>query len=146
MNGSVRFGRVRRIALLVAIAWSALLPLIGLTAPMYAVETNTASGGVWHGTETLVGQNGWWSLYLLLVPLFATVLVGAALLLRRVPGAMAVAWLITGALCVGMVVAIASIGILLLPVCLALVVGCLADRGSARAALRLVERIERGGH
>lgn len=103
MNASVRFGKARKIALLVAMGWSALLPVIGLTAPMYDVETNTASGGVWRGTETLVGQNGWWSLYLLrLVPLFAAVLVGAVLLLRKVRGAMAVAWLITAALSVGM--------------------------------------------
>lgn len=145
MDGSVRFRSVRRIALLVSMVWSVGLPVIGLTAPMYAVETNASSGGVWRGTETLVGENGWWSLVLLLVPLSATALVGVALLMRRVPGAIAVAWLITAALCVAMVLSL-DMAIFVLPVCLALVVACLADRASARAALHLVERIERGGH
>lgn len=131
MRGSARFGSVRRIALLVAVLWSGGLAVIGLTAPMYAVQTNTVSGGVSRGTDTLVGENGLWSLVLLLVPLSATVLVGGVLLARRVPGAMAVAWLITAALGVGMVLAMGSIGILLLPVCLALVVACLADRGNS---------------
>lgn len=131
--------------MLVAMVWSAGLPVIGLTAPMYTVETNTSSGGVSRGTETLVGENGWWSLVLLLVPLFAAALVAVALLMRRVPGAIAVTWLITAALCLAMVLSL-DMAIFVLPVCLALIVACLADRGSSRAALHLVERIERGGH
>jgi hypothetical protein len=130
-----RSGTVGKVALLVALVWSVALPVIGVTAPLYAGESTTADGAVSRTSETLVGMNGWHSIFLLLVPLLASILVGAALVMRRGSVSLLAAWLITAALCTAVVVSILSIGILVLPACVALVVACAAGRGHARVAV-----------
>lgn len=127
MDAAARSGRVRKVALSVAVAWSAALPVAGFTVPMYGGQTGSTSGAVSRWTDTLVGVNGTGVLIVLLLPLLVSVLVTFALMIRKRPGALAVAWTLTAALCVLTALAMLSIGIFLIPVPIALVVACASE-------------------
>jgi hypothetical protein len=89
---------------------------------------------VTHGSATLVSVNGRGILLVVGVPLVATALVGGALW-RRGPrrGAGVLAWTIAGLLAVFNVLALASIGLFVIPVTVGLIVACAGherERGS----------------
>ncbi|PSL06748.1 hypothetical protein CLV30_102134 [Haloactinopolyspora alba] len=130
MNTVAQLGHVRKLALLVALVWSVGLLVAGFTVPMYRQETESSSGTISHGTDTFVGVNGSQSVIVLLAPLLVSILVAGALLMRRVPGTMAIAWTMTAALCGLTALAMLSIGVLVLPVAAALVVACTAKPSS----------------
>lgn len=124
----MRVGRLRRgewMALAVALMWSAGLMVAAAVAPVYGSMTETSSGTVTHGSATLVDVNGPAVLLPVGVPLLATVLVGCALWRRDASGgAGPFAWTFTVLLAGFNVVAMASIGLFMLPVSAALGVAC----------------------
>jgi hypothetical protein len=133
MDAVAHMEKRRKAALLVALIWSAALPVTGLTAPVYNTEMESPSGTVARGTDTLVGVNGSGVLAALTVPLMVSIVV-AALLILRFPGALVIAWTMTAALGALTALAMLSIGIYLLPVAVALVVACAAEPAPAKVA------------
>jgi hypothetical protein len=124
----MRVVNVRRgewVALAVALIWSAGLIVAAAVAPAYQSATETSSGTVTHGPATLVDENGLAILLPVGVPLLVTVIVGYALWRREASrGAGPIAWTFTVLLAGFNVVAMASIGLLMLPVTAALGVAC----------------------
>ena len=135
MDDGRRSRRVRKLALVVALVWSASLPVVGLTVPMYAGERESSSVTVSRWMGTLVGVNGSRALIVLLVPLLVSLLVSSALRIRKARGAIAVAWALTAAFCGLTALAMPSIGILLIPVAVALVVACASEPPPKASAL-----------
>jgi hypothetical protein len=90
------------------------------TVPVYETTGSGADGS----SETLVGENGTWVLALLVVPLAAALLVALALLVRR-RWALWIACAITAALALANLAAMLTIGIVVVPVTGALIVGCI---------------------
>ncbi|MDG4794912.1 hypothetical protein [Micromonospora sp. WMMD1082] len=124
-SAGTRLGRVASVALLLAAAYGIALVVAGFVAPAYNTATTSASSGeTTHGSDTIVGANGIGAAFVLGVPLLATVLVGCALWVRSAPSA----WALTGLLAVLNLLAMASIGLFVLPVTAALVVACSARR------------------
>jgi hypothetical protein len=117
--------------------WSIGLIVAGLTVPFYAVTTSVGSAGsittASNSTQsaTLVGENGGWVLLVLAVPLAATLLV-AALLMPRRRWTLWMACGITGVLALANLLAMLTIGALVLPVTAALAVACLCDMVTPR--------------
>jgi hypothetical protein len=101
-----------------------VLVVVGCLAPVYRWETETTSGEVMQGSGTLVGVNGLGAVIVLGVPLLATVLVGCTLRLHSRRGAVPSAWTVTGLLAGFNLLAMASIGLFVLPVTAALIVAC----------------------
>lgn len=134
MSAVAQLGNVRRVALLVALVWSVALPIAGFTFPMYSVEVASSSGTITHGSDTLVGVNGPQVVMILLVPLLVSVVVTAALLMRRIRGAIVLAWTMTAALVGLTALALLSIGIFVLPVPVALLIACAAEPAQSRSA------------
>ena len=95
---------------------------------MYTTASETSSGQVTYGTDTLVGVNGLGVVVVLAVPLVVTLLVGCALLLRARRGAAPFAWTLTGLLAVFAVLAMMLIGAFFIPVTVGLVVACATAR------------------
>lgn len=124
---ATRLGRVASVALLIAATCGVALVVAGLLAPMYTTATESASGEVTYGTDTLVGVNGPGAIAILGVPLLVTLAVGSALWQGR-RGAVAVAWTLAGLLAAFNVLAIASIGMLTVPITAALLVACAVRR------------------
>ena len=94
--------------------------------PTYSTSVGTDGGAVSSGASSLVEVNGGDVLLVVAVPLAVTVLVGLAMLLRSRRGFLAIAWALTAALAVFNLVAILSIGVLIVPVTAALVGACAA--------------------
>lgn len=126
-----------RIALVLALVWSALLVLAGFTLPLYGFSSSSAtldgSSGTDEitGTATLVQVNGWTAVLVLAIPL-AVVLVVGGLLVVGGRGPRVVAWAITALLGVFTVLALLSVGLFIVPVVVALVVAC-ASAGNRAA-------------
>lgn len=121
-----RTGRVRIAALGFAVLWSALLPLGGLTLPVYGTASGSTTDGSGDGSATLVAVNGSGVLVVLLVPLLVSVLVAAFQAVGTPPARFA-AWLLTAALFGLTALAMLSIGIFVLPVPIALALACAAE-------------------
>jgi len=112
-------------ALAAALVWSAGLIVAAAVAPAYQSTSETSSGTVTHESSTLVDENGPAVLLPVGVPLLVTVIVGYALWRREASrGAGPIAWTFTGLLAGFNVVAMLSIGLLMLPVTAALAVAC----------------------
>jgi hypothetical protein len=121
---AIRVGGVTRIAWLVAAAYGVLLIIAGFFVPVYRSSSESAAGEVAPGWVTLVEVNGPGGVVAISVPLLATVLVGSALRLRSRRGALPFAWSVTGLLAAFNLLAMASIGLFILPVTAALTVAC----------------------
>jgi hypothetical protein len=118
-------GRLEWVSLAIAAVWGAGLLAATALVPVYASVGASSSGAASHGSASLVGVNGWRVLLVVGVPLLATAMVGGALW-RRGPrkGAGVFAWTIAGLLVVFNVLALASIGMFVIPVTACLVVAC----------------------
>jgi hypothetical protein len=123
----VRPSGVATVALSVAAVSGVLLVVAGFFAPMYRWTSESTARELAHGSETLVGVNGPGVAVVLGVPLLATVLVGATLWLRARRRAIGFAWTVTGLLTVFNLLAMASIGLFVVPVTAALLVACAAS-------------------
>ena len=118
-------GRLEQVSLAIAAVWGAGLLAAAALVPAYASAGASSAGAVSHGSATLVDVNGWRVLLVAGVPLVATALGGGALW-RRGPrqGAGALAWTIAGLLVVFNVLALASIGLFVIPVTACLILAC----------------------
>ena len=96
------------------------LLLAGSLVPVYSSESASSSGASTSSSETLVQANGLNVLIVLAIPLIVSLLVAAALRVDRRNAA----WLLTGSLGCFAVLALLSIGLLVLPVVVALAVAC----------------------
>ena len=118
-------GRLEWVSLAIAAVWGAGLVAAAAFVPVYSSVGASSSGVVSQGSATLVGVNGWRVLLVVGVPLVATAMVGGALWRRGLrQGAGAFAWTIAGLLVVFNVLALASIGVFVIPVTACLVVAC----------------------
>jgi hypothetical protein len=117
-------GRPASVALVIAGVWGLGLVVAGFVVPMYRTMTESESGEVARGTDTLVGANGPGVVVGLAVPFVVTVLVGCALLLRAHRGGLPVAWTLTGLLAVLTFLSMPSIGLFIIPITTSLVVAC----------------------
>jgi hypothetical protein len=125
---AIRIRGVTRIAWLVAAAYGVLLIIAGFFVPVYRSLSESTPGDPTQGWATLVEVNGPGGVVAISVPLLATVLVGSALRLRSRRGALPFAWSVTGLLAAFNLLAMASIGLFVLPVTAALTVACAASR------------------
>ena len=121
--GINRLGRVASIALLGATAYAVLIVAAGFVVPVYESSSSSSSGEVTNGTATLVGVNGASVVIVLVIPLFVSLLVGAALWQRSRPG-LVFAWTLTGLMAVVNLLAMLSVGIFFLPITVGLIVAC----------------------
>jgi hypothetical protein len=117
-------GRPASVALVIAGVWGLGLVVAGFVVPMYRTMTESTSGEVARGTDTLVGANGLGVVVVLAVPFVVTVLVGCALLLRAHRGALPVSWTLTGLLAVLTLLSMPSIGLFIIPITACLAVAC----------------------
>jgi hypothetical protein len=85
-----------KLALLVARIYSVAIIVAGFFLPAYTSLSVTSTGEVKRVSTTLVGENGFGSVFVLSVPLVLTLAVGVALRLHAKRRAMAVAWTLTG--------------------------------------------------
>jgi hypothetical protein len=131
-----RLGRLERVSLAIAAVWGAGLLAAAVVVPVYSSAgasrlgaVTRGSGAVTYGSATLVGVNGWGVLLVVGVPLVATALVGGALW-RRGPrqGAGVLAWTIAGLAGGFNVLAVASIGVFVIPATACLFVACAGHR------------------
>lgn len=123
-----RPGRPASVALLLAGGWGLGLIIAGFVVPMYRTASESTTGEVTYGSDTLVGVNGPGVVVVLAVPFVVTVLVGCALLLRAHRGARLAAWTLTVMLAMFTLLAMMSIGVFVVPVTAALIVACAASR------------------
>src|SRR5262245_23298033 len=91
---------------------------------MYRTVTESESGEVSRGADTLVVANGLGVVVVLAVPFVVTVLVGCALALRAQRGALPAAWTLTGLLAVLTFLSLPSIGLFIIPITASLAVAC----------------------
>jgi hypothetical protein len=130
-------GRATRVsfgALCVAVLWSLVLVVGAFAVPVYSSESCSAtldgSGAQAEcvsTSSTLVAVNGLAAVVAAGLPLVVTLLAGVGLRSGS-RGGRAAAWALVGLLAVFTVLALLSIGILLLPTTMALVVACAAAR------------------
>jgi hypothetical protein len=113
------------IALASGLLWGVGLIAFAYLAPVYQTERTTRGGHVTRGTDTLVGENGG-VLVVFVVPIVATVLVGLALLLPSRRASLTAAWTLTAAAAVLNVLALLTVGCVMVPITAALVFACLA--------------------
>ena len=130
--------RRARAALTLAAVWGAGLLVAAVTVPVYAVESGgTARGGgllTSSGSATLVEVNGPGVLIVAAAPLLATVLVAVLLSAQtRRRAARVAAWAPVGLLAGLAVLGLATVGVFLLPVVVALAVAVDADPAPAMA-------------
>lgn len=119
------FGRVEWMSLAIASVWGTGLLVAAAVVPVYRSVGVSSSGTVSHGSATLAGVNGWGVLLVLGVPLAATVMVGGALWRRGGrQGAGALAWTIAALPAGFNVLALASVGVFIIPVTACLAVAC----------------------
>jgi hypothetical protein len=119
--------------------WGSGVWAMGLCAlaylPTYESVSETASGGVTRSTATLVSENGNGILIVLALPLAMTLAVSVALRLRAADRGVT-AWTLTAGLGLFNLLALASIGILVVPVTAGLVIACAAaSRVTSREGL-----------
>ncbi len=114
-------GRPASVALAIACVWAIGLVVAGLT---------------------LVDANGPGVAVVLAIPLAVTILVGCLLLRRRRRWALPVAWTLTGLLAVFTLLAMASIGLFVVPVTACLIVACGTARLHSETARSFAERKE----
>ena len=120
-----RFRRPEWISLAIALASGAGLVIAAVLAPVYQSQSVSSTGAITNGSATLVGVNGWSVLLIAGVPLAAAVVTGYGLWHRAGrPGAGVLAWTVTGLLACFNVVAMATIGVLVIPVTAALLAAC----------------------
>jgi hypothetical protein len=132
MAGSLdrRLGRAERAALVIALLWGTGLIAAALLVPVYSSAGAPGSGTVTGGSATLVGVNGWTALLVASAPLAGTAVAGYALWRRAgTDGAGVLAWAVVALLAVFTLAGILTIGVLVLPVTIALAVACLTHRG-----------------
>ena len=122
MTESPRLTLGTRISLAGAVVWSVLLIGVGFL-PTYESESVSSAGVVTRSSETLVSENGAGVLLLLAVPLLVSLAV-TVMLTRRSPGGLVVAWVLTGVLGFFNLLALLTIGIVVVPVTAALAVAC----------------------
>ena len=123
--------RSERVALAVALVWSAGLLVGAAVAPVY--ETSTSTGSVAQGSATLVEANGPGVLLAVAIPLVAAAIVSLALWRRRADrGAGPVAWTCAVVLAGFTLLAMLTIGIFILPVTLILLVVCARRQSHGR--------------
>lgn len=119
------------VALAVALFWSAVLLVIATGVPVYEGETETSTVTssavvVTHESLTLVDENGSGILVIIGVPLLVTIIVGLALWLRGARrGAGPIALTFTGLLAAFNLVAMLTIGLLIIPVTACLAFACI---------------------
>jgi len=123
-----RPGRPESVALLLAGGWGLGLIVAGFVVPMYRTASESITGEITYGSDTLVGVNGPGVVVVLAVPFVVTVLVGCALLLRARRGALLAAWTLTVMLAMFTLLAMMSIGFFVVPVTAGLIVACAASR------------------
>ena len=122
-----RFGRLEWISLAIALASGTGLVIVALLAPVYQSQGVSSSGTMTEGSATLVGVNGWVALLVAGAPLAAAVVTGYGLWRRAGrPGAGVPAWTVTGLLACFNVLAMATIGMFVVPVTAALLAACAA--------------------
>jgi hypothetical protein len=127
-----RFGRLEWISLAIALALGAGLVIAALLAPVYQSLSVSSSGIAASGSATLVDVNGWGALLIAGVPLAAAVVAGYGLWRRAGrPGAGVLAWTVTGLLACFTSLAMATIGLFVVPVTVALFTACAAHGGRA---------------
>jgi hypothetical protein len=125
-----RFGRLEWISLAIALASGTGLVIAALLAPVYQSQSVSSSGVTANGSATLVGVNGWRALLIAGVPLAAAAVAGYGLWRRAGrPGAGVLAWTVTGLLACFNVLAMATIGVFVVPVTAALFTACAAHGG-----------------
>jgi hypothetical protein len=106
------------------------LVILALLAPVYQSQSFSSSGTMTKGSATLVGVNGWGALLAVSAPLMAAVVAGCGLWRRAGrPGAGVLAWTVTGLLGCFNVLAIATIGVFVVPVTVALFAACATHGG-----------------
>jgi hypothetical protein len=106
------------------------LVILALLVPVYQSQSVSSSGNVTNGSATLVGVNGWGALLAAGAPLAAAVVAGWGLWRRAGrPGAGVLAWTVAGLLACFNVLAIATIGVFVVPVTVALFAACAAHGG-----------------
>ena len=129
-----RFGRLEWISLAIALASGTGLVIAALLAPVYQSQGVSSSGVAANGSATLVGVNGWGALLIAGVPLAAAAVAGYGLWRRAGrPGAGVLAWTVTGLLACFNVVAMATIGVFVVPVTVALFIACATHGGRPHA-------------
>jgi hypothetical protein len=122
-------------SLAVALASGTGLVIAALLAPVYQSQTFSSSGTMTNGSATLVGVNGWRALLVAGVPLAAALVTGCGLWRRAGrPGAGVLAGTVTALLASFNVLAIATIGLFVVPVTAALFAACAAYGGRPRGA------------
>ena len=110
--------------------------ILALLAPVYQSQSVSSSGITASGSATLVGVNGWRALLIAAVPLAAAVMAGYGLWRRAGrPGAGVLAWTVAGLLACFNVLAIATIGLFVVPVTVALFAACVAHGGRPHRAV-----------
>ena len=121
-----RLGRVERISVAIALVWGIGLVIAALALPVYQSSGESSSGGSTGGSATLVAVNGWHALIVAAVPLAAAVVIGCALWRRAGrQGAGVLAWIVAALLIGFTVLGMLSVGALILPATIALVVACI---------------------
>jgi hypothetical protein len=113
-----------KLALLVARIYSVAIIVAGFFLPAYTSLSVTSTGEVKRVSTTLVGENGFGSVFVLSVPLVLTLAVGVALRLHAKRRAMAVAWTLTGLFAMFNLAGVMSIGLYIIPVTLCLLYAC----------------------
>jgi hypothetical protein len=123
-----------KLTLLIAGVYSVALIIAGFIVPMEQTVYSSAPGDSGtsasssmvesHFTATLVGWSGLGVVFVLVVPLLVTLTVSAALWQRARPGAMAVAWTLSGLLAAFNIAALKTMGLFLIPVSVALLYAC----------------------
>ena len=122
-----RFGRLEWMSLAIALASGTGLVIAALLAPVYQSQSVSSPGTMIDGSATLVGINGWDALLVAGAPLAAAVVTGSGLWRRAGrPGAGVPAWTATGLLACFNVLAMATIGMFVVPVTVALFAACAA--------------------
>ncbi len=130
-----RLGRAELVSLAVAVAGGIAVLAGALVVPVYRAVEAQGSGIPARASGTLVGVNGWNALLVAGMPLIAALATGSALGRRAGRrGAGAFAWSVAMLLAFLNLMAMASIGIYLVPVTAALIVACATHRGRGAAA------------
>ena len=130
-----RFRRPEWISLAIAIASGTGLVILALLAPVYQSQSVFSPGTMTNGSATLIGVNGWRAMLVAGAPLAAAAVAGYGLWRRAGrPGAGVLAWTATGLLACFNVLAIATIGVFVIPVTVALFAACAAHGGRPHRA------------
>lgn len=122
---SRRWRRGEIVALLVALGWSAALIVAAVVLPVYSSQSSSSTNVVTGDSGTLVEVNGAAVVITVAVPLVLSVAVIGALWLRgRRRGAGPLAWVCAGLCAAFALIAMLSIGPLVLPVAGCLLYAC----------------------